>query len=157
MPIEKDKVDKFNGFVKKAFEEVTSELVETGYKATESVQSQATSKIVIIIGICGKSKGRIILESDLETAGKFAVAMNFGDALDDPKDLYLYIAEFANMFCGRATTYANNEYKDREFWLTPPAIFSAEDLEITSPSIQSETVCYSGNEGIFLIDIGFEG
>ena len=59
----------------------------------------------------------------------------------------LYVAEFANMFCGRATTYANNEYKEREFWLTPPAIFSAENLEITSPSIESESAYYKGEQG----------
>ena len=156
MVIEKQKFDNFITFIKKAFEEVTTELVESEYKDDESLQLQGNNRVVIIIGICGKSKGRILLESTFETTTNFALAMNFGESFDDAKEIYLYVAEFANIFCGRATTYANNEYKEREFWLAPPAIFSGEDLEITSPSMQSEVVCYGGKEGLFSLDIGFE-
>ena len=71
--------------------------------------------------------------------------------------MYFYLAEFANMFCGRSTTYINNALKERGIWLAPPAIFSAKNLEINTPSIQSEKICYTGKQGCFLIDIGFEG
>ena len=156
MSIEKQKFDKFVSFIKKAFEEVTTELVESEYKPDESLQLQSNNRVVIIIGTCGKSKGRILLETTFDTTAGFALAMNFGEPFDDAKDIYLYVAEFANIFCGRATTYANNEYKEREFWLAPPAIFSGEDLEIASPLMQSEVVCYGGKEGVFSLDIGFE-
>lgn len=152
----KEKFEKVISFIKKSFEEVTAELVETEYKQVDSLIVKDKARVAIIIGISGKTKGRILLESDFETASNFAVAMNFGDFFEDPKDMYLYVAEFANMFCGRATTYINNEYQNREFWLTPPAIFSAEALEITSPSIHSESAYYSGEQGCFLVDIGIE-
>lgn len=156
MVIEKEKFDKLVGFVKKAFEEVSAELVNSEYKPTQSLELKDDAKVAVIIGIAGKTKGRILLESDFETASNFAIAMNDGDFFESPQEMYFYIAEFANMYCGRATTYINNEYKDREFWLTPPAIFSANGLEITSPSISSESAFYSGEQGCFLVDIGIE-
>ena len=157
MAIEKEKFDKFVEFIKKSFEEVTRELVDSEYESNKALQLNDDTKIAIIIGVCGRSKGRILLESNFLTANNFAIAMNCGDPLDEPNDLYMYVAEFANMFCGRATTYSNNEYQNREFWLTPPAIFSGDELEINSPSIQAETVYYKGEQGIFLVEIGFEG
>jgi len=92
----------------------------------------------------------------MDTANNFAVAMNFDDPLEDPEDLYLYIAEFANMICGRATTYINNEYKEREFWLAPPSVLSAQELEITSESMVENSIYYITKHGIFLINVGFE-
>ncbi|MEI7473515.1 MAG: chemotaxis protein CheX [bacterium] len=156
MSIEVIKIEKFIDYVKKAFTEITKELVDSEYNVVSENILKDNAKVAIIIGICGNTKGRILLESDFETASNFAVAMNFGDFFEDPKDMYLYVAEFANMFCGRATTYINNEYQNREFWLSPPAIFSAENLEILSPTIHSEVAYYSGEQGSFIIDIGIE-
>jgi len=156
MSIDKTKFENFVAFIKKSFEEVINELVDTTYEEISSKEIDSEEKVALVIGIAGNSKGRILLISSKETADTFAVAMNCDDPLDDPKDMYIYMAEFSNMFCGRATTFANNEYKDREFWLTPPGIFSAKNLEISTPSIQSEIAVYKGKHGLFLVDIGFE-
>jgi len=156
MSIEKTKFDNFVAFIKKSFEEVATELVNEPYDEIASSEIEAIEKVATVIGIAGNSKGRIILICSKETAENFAVAMNCDDPLDDPKDVYIYMAEFSNMFCGRATTFANNQYNDREFWLAPPGIFSAKNLEIVTPSIQSEVATYKGKQGMFLVDIGFE-
>lgn len=153
---EHEKFEKLEGFIKKAFEEITTELVETEYTSTKKHELKDDARVAVIIGIAGITKGRIILESDFETVNNFAITMNGGSCLDEPKDKYLYIAEFANIFCGRATTYINNEYKNREFWLTPPVVFAAKRLGITSPTIHSESTFYKGVHGGFLVDIGIK-
>jgi chemotaxis protein CheX len=157
MVIEKVKFGNFVEYVKKAFTEVTQEVVESEYAPIAVQAIEEDKKVAIVIGISGNTKGRILLQCSFETAMNFSIAMNCGDELDDPKDMYMYMAEFSNMYCGRATTYANNEYREREFWLTTPAIFSAKDLEISTPSVESEIAYYRGDQGIFSIDIGFEG
>ena len=154
--MDKGKFEDFLSLTKKAFEDITTELVSSEYKISEKGSFKSNHKVAIIIGITGKNKGRILLETDMQIANKFAVAMNFGDSLDNADELYVYMAEFANMIAGRAATYINNKFNERETWLAHPAIFSGEDLEITTPSIQAETVFYTGEQGCFLLDIGFE-
>lgn len=157
MTLEKEKFNTLVSFIKKSFEDVTEELLETKYSICNASEEKDNAKVCIVIGITGKNKGRILLQSDFESASNFAMAMNGNDFFEDPKDMYLFLAEFSNMFCGRAATHINNEFKEREAWLTPPAIFSAKKLEITAPSVQSEKIHYKGEQGCFLIDIGFEG
>ena len=45
MVIEKEKFDKFVGFIKKAFQEVTLELVNSEYKISESLKQQIMQKL----------------------------------------------------------------------------------------------------------------
>ena len=152
--MDKQKFEKFLVLTQKAFLDVSQELISCDFKQIDSYPSKNNHIITVIIGITGKGKGRIILECDIATAEKFAVAMNFGDALDNKNDLYLYIAEFANMVTGRAATYINNELGERDKWLSPPSIFSGENLEIVTPNIESHEVYYSGNIGFFKLNIG---
>lgn len=153
----KTKADLFTKHTQRAFQDVAQELLMSEYVQGDGYQSNNPEKIVIIIGITGNIKGRIQLECDMSTANMLTVDMNQGDPLDDPKDLYLYMAEFANMVCGRAATYINNEFNEREAWLAPPAVFSGESLEILSPGIRSELACFNGKQGSFVVDVGIEG
>ncbi len=139
---------------KSSFLEISEELVEAEFQESHNLDDK--TRIAIIIGITGKKKGRIILETDMLTAQKFTEAMNCGDPLDDPKELYLYMAEFANMFCGRATTYINDLFQGREAWLAPPAIYSGKNLKMDTPSLNSEVMYFKHEIGIFTIDVGFE-
>ena len=81
--------------------------------------------------------------------------MNFGDPLENEEDLHMYLAEFANMFCGRAATHINNAFGKRELWISPPAIFSARDLEIVTPNVSSMKAYYECGLGKFIVDMGF--
>jgi CheY-specific phosphatase CheX len=143
--------------IKAAFQDVSAELVNSSFEVTEKCEFNNIHKVAVVIGMSGNSKGRILLQADIDAINSFATAINFGDSFDDIKDLYFCIAEFSNMFCGRAATYINNEFKERKMWLTPPAIFSGKNLEISTPEIHSKKVCYTGKYGNFMIDVGFEG
>ncbi len=149
-----DKSEKFMELTQKAFIDVSNELIACDFEKVDRYVAQSSHTLTIVIGITGKSKGRILLECDILTAEKFAVEMNFGDPLEDPKDLYLYIAEFANMVSGRAATYINNVTKNREKWLSPPTIFSGDNLEIETPNVNSKEFYYFAEVGVFKLDIG---
>lgn len=151
-----EKFNIFKEYVKTAFVQVSSELLDCECTLCNSAMPADDNKVVVIIGITGKNKGRILLESDLKTAKNITEIMNFGP-MENKIDLYLYIAEYANIFSGRATTYINDHFKESEVRLTPPAVFSGKSLDITTPNVQSECVFYMGEFGGVKIDIGFEG
>lgn len=152
-----DKFDVIFNFVKKSFseivEEVTSEPIEeTEYFTLDSANMLSYS---IIIGISGHTNGRILLNTSVEYGNNLAKAMNFGDELESQEELFVYLAEFANMFCGRTATYINNHFGQREIWITPPSIFSAKDLDVITVNVVSKKAYYQCSFGKFIVDIGF--
>lgn len=154
--MEKEKFDIFTQYVKKAFETVSLELTETEFNNADSEFKISDTSLIVIIGITGKNKGRILFETSLITAKKISEIMNM-EPLENDNDLYLYMGEFANIVSGRATTYINNHFRGSEIRLTPPAIFAGDNLDITTPNIQSQGICYYNDIGNVRINIGFEG
>ncbi len=142
-------------FAKKSFEEIIAEISGEEITPTDMFKIEAENTLSIIIGISGDTNGRILLNTSLEYGRNLAKTMNFGDELDSEDDLYVYLAEFANMFCGRTATYINNKFGKREIWITPPAIFSAKDLDIVTPNVTSMQAYYKSTFGEFIVDIGF--
>jgi len=142
-------------FAKKSFEEVLQEITEVSVEPSEPFVIEDENKLTVVIGISGETNGRILLETSVEHGKNLAIAMNFGDELDNESDLYLYMGEFSNMFCGRATTYINDKFQKREVWITPPAIFAAKDLFVVTPHVTSNKACYKCDLGNFIVDAGF--
>lgn len=142
---------------KQSFEEVMQEITGTAIKADGEFEIKPEDKLSlsIIIGISGNTNGRILLNTSIEYGRNISTAMNFGDPLDNDDDLYMYLAEFSNMFCGRAVTHINNKFGQREIWISPPAIFSAKDLEIVTPNVSSMKAYYECDLGKFIVDMGF--
>lgn len=152
-----NKYDVLFGLVKQSFEEVMSEVTGEAIQADGEFQIDTKDQLSlsIIIGISGNTNGRILLNTTAENGKNVAEAMNFGDPLEQEEDLYTYLAEFANMFCGRAATHINNKFGKREIWISPPAIFSAKDLDIVTPNVSSMKAYYECSLGKFMVDMGF--
>lgn len=150
-----NKFDILFDFSKNSFEEIIAEVTEEQITAGDEFQIDDENKLSVLIGLSGETNGRILLETSSDHGRNIAIAMNFGDELDSEDDLYMYLAEFANMFCGRAATYINDKFGKREVWLSPPAIFSAKDLEVVTPNVQSKGAYYNCSLGKFIVDIGF--
>lgn len=152
-----NKYDLLFDFAKKSFEEIVNEV--TGESIVSdgefSIEPEDRLSLSIIIGLSGETNGRILLNTSVEYGKNIAVAMNFGDPLENEEDLHVYLAEFANMFCGRAATYINNQFGKREIWISPPAIFSARDLDIVTPNVSSMKAYYECPLGKFIVDMGF--
>lgn len=142
-------------FAKKSFQEVISEVTGDSIEPTDEFKIESNNMLSIIIGLSGETNGRILLNTSVEYGKNIATAMNFGDELESEDDLYIYLAEFANMFCGRTATHINNQFGKREIWISPPAIFSAKDLDIVTPNVTSMRAYYKCALGEFTIDTGF--
>lgn len=142
---------------KKSFEEIMMEVAGENIQANGAFTIQPEDKLSlsIIIGLSGNTNGRILLNTTVEYGKNIAVAMNFGDPLENEEDMHVYLAEFANMFCGRAATHINNKFGKREIWISPPAIFSAKDLDIVTPHVSSMQAYYECSIGKFIVDMGF--
>ena len=152
-----NKFDMLFGFAKQAFEEVLLEVTgeEIHANGEFAIDPEDRLSLSIIIGISGNTNGRILLNTSVDYGKNIAVAMNFGDELDKEEDLHMYLAEFANMFCGRTATHINNQFGKREIWISPPAIFSAKDLDIVTPNVSSMKAYYDCPLGKFIVDMGF--
>ncbi|MCQ2789560.1 MAG: chemotaxis protein CheX, partial [bacterium] len=129
-----NKFETLFSLAKQSFEEIIMEVTGEEISASEpfAISAEDRLSLSIIIGISGNTNGRILLNTSVEYGKKIAEAMNFGDPLENEDDLHVYLAEFANMFCGRAATHINNAFGKRELWISPPAIFSARDLDIVT-------------------------
>lgn len=152
-----NKCDLLFDFAKKSFEEVIFEVTGETIQADGefNIEPEDRLSLSIIIGLSGETNGRILLNTSVEYGKNIAVAMNFGDPLDSEDDLHVYLAEFANMFCGRAATHINNKFGKREIWISPPAIFSAKDLDVVTPNVSSMKAYYECPLGKFIVDMGF--
>ncbi|MFW6288033.1 MAG: chemotaxis protein CheX [bacterium] len=151
-------LDQYSQYFKQAINEVANELLEKELEEFENPQEIVPSekKLVVIIGMTGDYKGRVLLEITQRSAEIITEIMNYGP-LEEENYLYFYMGEFVNIVSGRAITYLNNMNKDRIVRLTPPAIFSGNDLKINTPNVNS-TVKFFHDEVIQCkLDIGFEG
>lgn len=153
--MEKGKFVFFTECVEQAFGKVLALLTALNLTQSEPNLSPGSKTISVIIGITGRNKGRILLEVDDATALKITEGMNDGP-LDSELELYLFLAEFANIFSGNAITRINNTYKGSELRLIPPAIFAGDNLEITTPHIDSSDLWFTG-DGNVRVNVGFEG
>src|SRR5574344_719798 len=157
MAVESDKFNQLFDFTKKAFEDVMQEVIGEEVQASDTFEISTKEKLAlsIIIGLSGEANGRILLNTSVEDGTHIAEAMNFGEPLENPEDLHVYLAEFANMFCGRTATHINNAFGKREVWISPPAIFSAKDLDVVTPNVMSMKAYYNCSAGRFVVDMGF--
>lgn len=139
-----------------SFKDVARQMAGFEFTSCNRIEISEEKRFSVIIGTVGKYKGRILFQTGAAVVKDITEGMN-GEPLDDTADTYLYIAEFANTFCGNAITKINNIYKDSELRLTPPAILSGASMKITTPSIESSQIYLQCAAGPVILNIGFEG
>ena len=112
--------------------------------------------LAIIIGITGVRSGRIILDTDMETARQLSEVFNGETGIAD-EDIVDSMAEFANIVSGHGITQVNNLHTNLALMLTPPSVFWGDKINITSPKINAEVVTIDTPAGYVKISVGFEG
>jgi chemotaxis protein CheX len=131
------RVEYINPFVESAFN-VLKEVLDTELTRGElflKSSSQPVLGVAAIIGLTGDVQGRILFDMDERTALAIASAMN-GETLTSMDDLAkATITELANMITARAVTKLSE--LGFKFDITPPAIFTGKDMEITNTQIES--------------------
>ena len=115
----------------------------------------ASQGFAVIIGITGKRPGRIILDTDKDTASKLSEVIN-GEECDEEFVLDT-MAELTNIVSGNGISFVNNANPGMGMMLTPPSLFLGNPLTIVSPKLNADVVTVNTPVGPICLSIGFEG
>lgn len=131
------RVEYINPFVESSVSVISEVLSVEVKRENISLKSKAIPvlDIAVIVGLVGQVEGRVIFDMTRETALNIASNMN-DETISEFDDLAkATITELGNMITGRAVTKLSEMgYK---FDVTPPAIFSGSNMEISDIDIEA--------------------
>ncbi len=151
------RVEYINPFVEAAYgilKEVTRGEVKRGELYLKST-SMPVLGVAAIIGLAGDVEGRVLLDMTKDTAVKVASAMLDGMEVEPITQLNemgkASITELANMITGQAVTKLHN--LGFKFDLTPPAIFTGDNMEIADTGVEALIVPMELEQGKIEINV----
>lgn len=147
------RVEYINPFVESAFN-VLKEVVG-GELTRGDLYLKSTSHpvlgITVIVGLAGDVEGRVLIDMSRETALAIASVMN-GEELSDFNDLAkATISELANMITAQAVTKLYD--LGFKFDLTPPALISGQNLEVSNAGVETLIVPIEMPQGKIEINV----
>ncbi len=135
------RVEYINPFVESAYnvlKEVLSVEIVRGELYLKST-SMPVLGVAAIIGLAGDVEGRVLFDMSKATAIKIASAMLQSMEMEPIEELNdmgkATITELANMITGQAVTKLHN--LGFKFDLTPPAIFTGDNMEIADTGVEA--------------------
>ncbi len=147
------RVEYINPFVEAAFnvlKEVLSEDIDRGELYLKST-SQPVLGVAAIVGLAGDVEGRVLFDMSKQTAIAIASAMN-GEELSSLDELgKATITELANMITAQAVTKLHD--LGFEFDLTPPAIITGDNMEVTDTEVEALIVPVALSQGKIEINV----
>jgi len=147
------RVEYINPFVESAFN-VMKEVLQCDVKRGElylKSTSMPVMGVAAIVGLAGDVEGRVLFDMDRPTALKIASAMN-NEEITTMDDLAkATITELANMITGQAVTKLHE--LGFKFDLTPPAIFTGENMEISNQDVEALIVPMETPQGKVEINV----
>ncbi|MDR1147146.1 MAG: chemotaxis protein CheX [Spirochaetaceae bacterium] len=127
------RVEYINPFVEATFN-VLKEVLNVEVKRGDLYLKEASMNIMgvaAIVGLAGDVEGRVLFDMTKNTALKVAGAMNDNETFMSFNDMAkATITELANMITAQAVTKLHD--LGFKFDLTPPALFSGENMEISN-------------------------
>ncbi len=131
------RVEYINPFVESSVS-VIKEVLQVEVKREQiSLKSKAMPvlEIAVIIGLVGQVEGRVLFDMDKKTALKIVSKMNNEEITEFDELAKATITELGNLITGRAVTKLSEMgYK---FDVTPPAIFTGNNMEISDVEIEA--------------------
>ncbi len=131
------RVEYINPFVEAAFN-VMKEVLQSDVKRGElylKSTSMPVMGVAAIVGLAGDVEGRVLFDMEKVTALKIASTMN-GEEITTMDDLAkATITELANMITAQAVTKLHE--LGFRFDLTPPAIFTGDNMEVSSQDVEA--------------------
>ena len=131
------RVEYINPFVEAAFN-VLKEVLGTDVKRGDLYLKSSTMQIMgvaALVGLAGDVEGRVLFDMTKDTALAVASAMN-GEEMKVLDDMVkATINELANMITAQAVTKLHD--LGFKFDLTPPALFSGENMEISNHEVEA--------------------
>jgi chemotaxis protein CheX len=135
------RVEYINPFVESGFnvlKEVLNVEVKRGELYLKST-SMPVLGVAAIVGLAGDVEGRVLFDMTKDTAIAVSSAMLQGMDMDPVTELNdmgkATITELANMITGQAVTKLHN--LGFKFDLTPPAIFTGDNMEVSDPDFEA--------------------
>lgn len=135
------RVEYINPFVESAYN-VLSEVLQSEVNRGELYLKSAAMPmlgVAMIVGLAGDVEGRVLFDMKLETGLAVASAMLTSmdmEPVDELNDMArATLTELANMITGQAVTKLHN--LGFRFDLTPPAIFSGQNMEVSDPNFEA--------------------
>ena len=131
------RVEYINPFVESAFnilKEVLHSDVQRGDLYLKAV-SQPILGVATIIGLAGDVEGRVLFDLAPSTALAIASTMNEEKLSSFDELAKATITELANMITGQAVTKLFD--LGFQFDLTPPAIFTGDNMQVTSSGVEA--------------------
>ncbi|HRU45129.1 MAG TPA: chemotaxis protein CheX, partial [Spirochaetota bacterium] len=125
------RVEYINPFVDSAMQILSSTVSKDLKRRDISLKPSLTPMmgVVIIVGLAGQVSGRLIIDTDKDTALKIASAMNQEELKEFDEMTYATLTELANMITGKAVTKLHE--LGFQFDLTPPALFTGDNIQIS--------------------------
>ncbi|MEM5948430.1 chemotaxis protein CheX [Spirochaetia bacterium 38H-sp] len=147
------RVEYINPFVESAYtvlKEVLNTNVNRGELFLKST-SMPVLGVAAVVGLAGDVEGRVLFDMSKETALKVASTMN-GEELTTMDELVkATITELANMITAQAVTKLHD--LGFRFDLTPPAIFTGDNMEVTDPEVEALIVPMEVEQGKVEINV----
>ncbi|PIE98574.1 MAG: chemotaxis protein CheX [Treponema sp.] len=107
--------------------------------------------VAAIVGLAGDVEGRVIFDMTLETALKIASAMNNEELEKFDELARATITELANLITAQAVTKLHD--LGFKFDLTPPALFTGENMEISNTDMEALIVPMGTEQGRIEINV----
>lgn len=147
------RIEYINPFVESAFS-VLREVLNVDPKRGElylKSSSQSIMGVAAIVGLAGDVEGRVLLDMTMDTAIAIASAMNMEElkTLDDLGKAT--INELANMITAQSVTKLHE--LGFEFDLTPPAIITGENMEVSDTGVEALIVPVEMPQGKIEINV----
>ncbi len=147
------RVEYINPFVESAFN-VLKEVLQGDIKRGELYLKSTSIPVMgvaAIVGLAGDVEGRVLFDMDKPTALKVASVMN-GEELKVMDELVkATITELANMITAQAVTKLHE--LGFKFDLTPPAIFTGENMEVSDQDVEALIVPMETAQGKLEINV----
>ncbi|MDR1306509.1 MAG: chemotaxis protein CheX [Treponema sp.] len=131
------RVEYINPFVEAAFN-VLKEVLNTDVTRGDLYLKSTTMSIMgvaALVGLAGDVEGRVLFDMPKATALSVAGAMNGEEFTQLDELAKATITELANMITAQAVTKLHD--LGFKFDLTPPALFSGENMEISNQEVEA--------------------
>lgn len=135
------RVEYINPFVESAYN-VLQEVLQAEVKRGELYLKSSAMPVLgvaAIVGLAGDVEGRVLFDMSQETAIKIASKMLEDMEMEPVTSMNdmarATITELANMITGQAVTKLHN--LGFSFDLTPPAIFTGENMEVSNTDVEA--------------------
>jgi chemotaxis protein CheX len=147
------RVEYINPFVEAAYN-VLTEVLNTEVKRGNLFLKAATKSVMgvaAIVGLAGEVEGRVLFDMSKQTAIKIASVMNMEELTELDELAKATISELANMITAQAVTKLHE--LGFKFDLTPPALITGENMEVSDQEVEALIVPMETPHGSIEINV----